>query len=806
MGSMLQDVRFGARMLLKHPAVTFIAVLALALGIGLTTTMFSIVNGAVRGLPFDDAERLMHLERNNLAEGIESMEVTLHDYVDWRSQHTSFEDLAAFYQGTVNVSGTEGRPTRYRGAFMTPATFRLIGVSALLGRTFREDEAAPDAQPVMLLGYRAWQDRFNGDQGIIGRTVRTNGEVTTVVGVMPEGFAFPIAEEVWVPYRRNPLEIRRGEGTTLEVFGKLKAGVSLDQAHAEFTAIAHRLALEYPETNEGVGVVIKPFVEEYVGQEARALLFTMLGAVFGVLLIACANVANLLLARAVVRTKEVAIRSALGASRGRVISQLLAEALVLCVVGAVLGIGLAQIGIGLFNDAIVDTNPPFWIDIRIDPTVVLFVLGITAAASLIAGTFPALQASRADVNTILKDESRGSSSLRMGRFSKGLVIAEMALSCGLLAAAGLMTKSIVNLKNMDYGFPADEIFTARVGLFEGDYPDAEDRLRFYDELLARLRVLPGVTAASLVTSLPTSGGNRPDFAIEGAAYATDRDYPEAQRVLITPGFFETFKVTLAQGRDFSVQDQRDNLPVALVNRSFVTRFFPDGDVIGRRIRFGRSDSEEEWRTIVGIAPDLWMTYLGDTEGQEGVYVPLAQSDANFISIAIRTPGSPMALTSQVRDAVAGINPNLPIYWAYPMNEVITNNGWHYQVFGSLFVVFGIVALFLASVGLYGVMAFSVSRRTQEVGLRMALGARAADVLRLIFRQGMTQVGAGLIIGLALAAGLARMLDIVLFEVQPWDPAVFAAIVVSLLATGVLACLVPATRATRVDPIVALRYE
>ena len=807
MDQFVQDLRHGIRLLLKQPAVTGIAVLALALGLGLTTTMFSIVYAAViRGLPFESPRRLMHIERARPSENQLSLEVPIHDYTDWRAQQKSLEDLAAFYVGTVNVRGSEGKPERFSGAFITANAFPLLRVQPVLGRTFREDENTPDAPLVLLLSHGAWRNHFGGGAGIVGQAVHVNGEVATIIGVMPEGFAFPIREEVWVPLRMDPLRIDRNQpGLTLEVFGRLRDGVSRDGAAAELAAIAQRLEQEYPETNRGITTVLKPYTDEFIGDEAATTLYAMLGAVFGVLLIACANVANLLLARAAARSKEIAVRTALGASRLRVMVQLLTESLVLAVVGALFGLGIAQLGIVLFNRSLVDTNPPFWIDIKLDPGVLLFVLAITLVASLLAGLVPALRASGGNVSDVLKDEARGTSSFRLGRFSKGLVIAEIALSCGLLVPAGLMTKSVVRLKTTEFGFATHGVFTARVGLFDAAYPDSASRLRFFEELLRRLEGRPGVSAVALTSNLPVQGTGRWAFAVEGQAYAAERDYPLARRAVISPRYFDTFGVSLLQGRDFGPQDQPGSLPVTIVNRSFAETFFPNQDPLGRRIRVGTGENAGPWRTVIGVAPDVWMQGIDDVDA-EGFYVPLGQVDQRFISIAIRTQGSPLDLTARVRDEVTAIDPDLPIYFVNSMDGVIRQSSWFYGVFGGLFMVFGFVALFLASVGLYAVMAFSVPRRTQEVGVRMALGAEQRDVLRLILRQGMTQLALGVVIGLGLAWWLARTLRVILFQVDPGDPLIFMAILVTLALTGFLATIVPARRATRVDPALALRYE
>ena len=808
MSGLLKEFRYAVRRLRKNPGTSLIAVLALGLGIGLTTIMFSIVYGAVwKGLPFEGAEKLVHLERNNLAEDIESMEVPIHDFLDWREAQTSFEGLAGFYSGTVNLAGTE-RPERYDGAFISANAFELIRVQPALGRNFQEGEDTPAADPVMLLGYHVWQDRFDGDPGVVGQVARVNGEQTTIIGVMPEGFRFPIAEDVWLPLRMDPLELERGEGLTLEVYGRLRDGVNMDQASAEMQAIAVRLAKEYPETNEGVGAVLQPFVEEYIGAEPRAMLFTMLGAVFLILLVACANVANLLLSRAATRSKELAIRSAVGASRLRVIMQLLGEGIVLASAGAVLGIGISVLGIGMFNRAIAPTDPPFWIDIGLNTVVLIFVIGVTVLAGVLAGILPAIQASGSAVNEVLKDESWGSSGFRVGKLSKGLVVGEIALSLGVLVAAGLMIKSVTNLNTIDYGFDTETTFTARMGLFEADYPDTTSRREFYREVLRRVEQRPGVEAAAIVTALPGAWSYGSQFGIEGEAYDRDQDYPMARFATVSPDFLDVYGVKVLEGRTFGPEDTNDAMPVAIVNQSFVEQFYPEGSAIGKRVRQGDSETEEPWRTIVGVVPDMYMQGLSNMEEDPwGVYFPLDQYDTRFAYVALRSAGEdPMTLAAGARDDVMAVDQDIPLYWVQTHQAAIDEQTWFFRIFGNLFMVFGFVALFLAAVGLYGVMSASVSNRTAEMGIRMALGAQGRDVLRLVLKQGAVQVGIGMALGLALAALLSRGLALVLFEVEPWDPFVFALIAVVLTAVGMLASYIPALRATRVDPAVALRYE
>jgi predicted permease len=468
------------------------------------------------------------------------------------------------------------------------------------------------------------------------------------------------------------------------------------------------------------------------------------------------------------------------------------------------GTAVAWLGITLFNRAIVDTQPPFFIDIALHPPVLLFVALISLGATMFSGIIPAYQSSRADLNEILKDESRGSSSLKIGRMSKGLVVFEIALSCGLLVASGLMIKSVTKLKTMDPGFRTSNIFTARVG-FPATYTDTAMQKRFHEDLRQKLLQLPGARQATLASGLPAVGGNGGNFTVEGVTYNEDRDVPNASWVSVSPGFFETFEIKASSGRVIDETDREAGLPAVVVNQALADKYFPKQDALGRRIRLGGRTSERQWMTVVGVVPTL---YSGDPEEprKPGFYVPAAQNHSSFMSLAVQTTGNPMALTQPVRQAVASLNPDIPIYFVYSMEEAFARPTWFIRIFGTMFMIFGLIALFLASVGLYAVMSFAVSRRIKEVGIRMALGAQARDVVRMIFQQGAWQMGLGLVLGLGLAAAVANLMTIILFDVQPRDPSIFGSVVLVLAIAGMAACFLPARRATRVDPLVALRAE
>ena len=819
MANLLQDLRYGFRIVLKNPGISIIAILAFAVGIGLTSATFSIVDGTViRGLPFENAEQLTHIEIGKRFEDdaagsvtVSSQPVSIHDFVDWRDRQTGFQALAAFDWITVNLAGSEGRPERFDGARVTANTFRVLGVSPVIGRWFEDADEQPGAPQVMVISHRVWQDRFGGRADVVGRTVRANGETMTIVGVAAKGFHFPFNQNLWIALHVDPLASPRGEGVGLDVFGRLKEGVSRDQAGSQLASVARQLELKYPEANKGVGVLLKPFAERFMPAEITAVLFAMLGGVFGVFLIACANVANLLLARATVRTREVAIRTALGARRSRVITQLLTETLVLTLVGGALGVVLAAVSIRLFNNAIVDIVRPFWLDIQLDTTALVFTLGITLAASLIAGMVPAIQASGANIQDVLKDESRGATSFRMGKFSSALVIAEVAVSCALLVGAGLMIKSVVRLKTLELGFTTENIMTGRIGLFDTDYPDRESRQQFFRSLLDRLAARPGVQRVALANNLPGSGTGRWSFGLEGQTYPTDRDYPASNRYVVSTEFFETFGVGLSRGRAFGTQDDIDGLPVAIVNQSFVDRFFAGESPIGRRVRFGRSESERPWLTIVGVVSDVHVGGgvggIGSSDiAPDAVYLPLFQEDNHFMSIAMVSDGVPGVVGALMRDEVYGLDFNLPVYDLRSMEQVMVDSTWSFGLFGSLFTILGVAALLLAAIGLYGVMSFSVNRRSHEMGVRMAMGARGSDLVTLVLKRGAVQLGIGIALGLAGGVALSRPLRFVLYDVDASDPTVYLGIVLTLASAGLLANYLPARRAAAVDPMTVLRSE
>jgi predicted permease len=813
---LMKDVRLALRGLIRRPGPALIAVLALGLGIGLTSGMFSIVNGVIlEGLPVENAHELMAINRVNPSQGPSRLYTRIHDFTDLRERQTSFEDLAAYQVTAFNLSSDDGPPEFVNGANVTPNTLELLRITPAMGRSFSPDDGIVGATPVAIIAHRFWQDRFGGVPGVLGSTVRLDGRPTEIIGVMPEGFEFPFNQQLWTPLPPADLTQPRGAGPSILAFGRLADGVSMEQGQADLGRIMGQLAAEYPDTNQGMTVVIGPYVQEIIGYQVPPLLYTMLAAVGLVLLIACANVANLLLARATMRSKEVALKTALGASRARVVVQLLIDSCVIAALGGVLGLGIAQIAIEGFNRTLTSLpqGVPFWFSIDLDTTVLLFVLALVVGAGLLSGFIPALRASRANVNEILKDDARGASSLRIGRLSRGLVVVEVALSVALLASAGLMIKSVTNLSNVDFPFEGENVFVAALSLPPSDYPDDERRLQLLDRLRERLDAEPDMVSSSITTEMPAVGFGNGRFEIENETYLGDRDYPSARVGSIDHAYFETVSSRMVEGRAFEPSDDARSMPVAIVNAKFAQTYFGSESALGRRLKLRRVAQagveireRDDWYTIVGVAPDFYLEGDVFVLAPEAIYLPIPQRTASVANLMIRTRSEPLEITPRVREIVAELDPDLPISQVSTLSEVIRQGTAFFNVFGVMFSVFGVAALFLASVGLYGVLSFSVSQRTHELGLRVALGATPRGVVRLVLGQAAFQLAVGMAVGFGLSVLLGRGLSFVLYEVAPVDSGVLAGVAVLLAVTGALACLVPATRATRVDPAVAMHTE
>lgn len=811
MDALTTDIRYGLRKLLKNPGLSLVAVLTIALGTGLTTHTFSVVYGSVlRGLDFDRGTQLLSLSHQDPERGMIGWPVPYVDILDWREEQSVFRGIAALsWDNTMNLADEGSPPERFQGAYASANLFEQVDGVPLLGRTFDEAEEAGNADRVAVISYNVWQNRYAGAEDVIGRTIRVNSEATTIVGVMPEGFHFPFQEDVWLPLRVDPATAERGQNRYTTV-ARLLEGVSIEQAEAQMNQIAARIGAEYPVTNEGTGVLVQTYEDTIMPPAIVAVLGVMLVAVFGVLLIACFNVANLLLARSAARSREVAVRSALGAGRRRIIRQFLIEAGVLSVAGGLLGIAVAYVGINAFNAAILDIEKPYWIDVRMDGPVLAFSIAVMAFAGIAAGTLPAIRATGGKLNEILQDESRGSTGFRIGRLSGVLVVGELALSCALLVAAGMMVKSVVNVATYDLGFEEEGIFTGRIGLAAADYPDDESLKRFYEELTLRFQENPAVESVALTTSLPAIGSPTARIALEDAVYADLRDRPVSNYAVVSADYFEVLGVEPVSGRMFEEQDRLGTVPVTIVNESFARRHYGDASPLGQRIQPGEQGA---WLTIVGVIPDIYVGGGGpggigaDQVLPEQYFQPLAQVEGvRFVSVAARTRGDAGAFATPAREIVASLDPGLPLYFGRTMAETIETGTWVFKIFGSLFAIFAIAALFMAAVGLYGVMAFSVTLRTQELAIRMAMGAERSNVFRLVLSKGMLQLGVGAVLGLAMGALMARSMELVFFDVDPADPMVYATILLTMAAAGFLACALPARRAVRVQLVDALRPD
>jgi putative ABC transport system permease protein len=786
------DIRVAARTLRRQPGIALVAIIALGMGIGLPAAMYSLARGvAFRGLPVEEGTRIMSLERRPHGARGEGWDVAPKDFITWTDQQRSFEGLSATQTGTVAFRVDRGA-WRYNAAYLSANAFGILRKQAAIGRVFQSGDDRIGAEPVVILGHEIWRDRFGSDPGTIGRTVFVDGKAHTVIGVMEAGFRFPTDEDLWLPYVL-PVDAAVADGPLFSVFGRLNPATDVKAARADFARIAEGLATRFPETNGTMGVAIKPFTERYIGETPVATLWVMMGAVLLVLIIACTNVANLLLVRAVHRVRELAIRAALGASRRRIATQMLLESSMLAALGGLVGVGVAFAANSALMRWIGTDRMPYWSDIRLDGRVLLFAIGLTVAAGLLAGLLPAWKAMGANVNDIIKDQSRGASGFRIGRVMQALIVVEIAISLGLLVNTGLMLRSVRNVQNVSLGFPVDRLITAHVTL-PAEWDDAAVT-RFSDRLQSGVATDPAALRTALTTSIPTSRAAATRLALDGSSYPTDRDLPIARRVSVSTGFFATFGAEPVSGRAFGPLDTGTNERVAIVNQRFVTRIFGGRDPLGARIRLGNLDSAAEWMTIVGVIPDIWAAGL-DASGDRNppaVYTPLAQTPYRDLSIAVETRDAP-TIASSIRDAVAAIDPDIPVYDVKSMNEVIRDNSC------------GLSALLLAAVGLYGVIAFSVGRRTREFGIRMALGAAPASIRSLVVRRGSLQLVIGATIGFGLAWVLAMGIASLLFQVSPTDPITFVIAGLLLIGIAQLATLVPAIRASRVDPLSALRSE
>ena len=813
--SILRDVRLAFRLIAKDRWFSAAVIVVLGLGIGINAIGFTIINATfLRGLPFPDPERIYTLSRQ-LGESRRAS-ASQADFEDWRGQVRTLTELAAYSSTAMNISGDRSWPEEVRGARLTANAFGLLRQPPLLGRDFAPGEDRAGAEPVAIIGYNLWQNRYDGDPHVIGRSLRVDGSTATIIGVMPTRMAFPDNTDVWIPLIPTEVERRRESAVrTLTVFGRLRDTVSRTAAQAELNQLAQRLVAAYPDANRDlVGILLETYPER-IGGMAPVMFSAVMGAVGFVLLIACANVANLLLSRSSSRAREIALRMALGAGRGRVIAQLLIESLVLGLIGGGIGVALAIAGVRMFDAAVQDPGKPFWIMFTFDSVALAYVVAISVVTAVLAGLAPALQISQRTNHDILKEGGRGSVGNRRIRWISGtLIVAELTLTVVLLAGAGLMIRSFVNLTATDIGFNTDHLMVMRMQLPQSKYATPEARHAFFERLEPRLASIPGVESIAVTTGVPPFNVREQIVEIDGQQPGPEERPRFVATVSVSPRFFDVLNTPLLRGRQFVAGDGAAGSEAVIINDRLATQYFPGEDPLGRRLRFVARDrslssplkSAGAWRTIVGISPSLRHGDIAELEPESAVYTPYRQDAPAAVSLLIRSPLPPQSVMAAVRVEVQALDQDQPVFTLQTLEQMVAQSRWPFRLFGSMFAVFGVIALVLSSVGLYAVMAYAVTQRTQEIGVRMAVGAGRAQVAWLILKRGLVQLAIGLTIGLAGAVGLSRVISGMLVNITPTDPGTFAAITILLAVVSIAACLLPALRATRVDPVDALRAE
>ena len=822
MQTLWQDIKYGARMLLKNPGITAVVILALALGIGANTAIFSVVNAVLlRPLPYAESDRLVFL--NEMSPVLDEMSISYPNFEDWRSQNRSFERIGVYNRSSYNLTGV-GEAERIVTGQVSADLFPILRVNAGLGRVFTNDEDKPGATPVVVLSYGLWQRRFGGQTSILNQPISLNGKSYIVIGVMPQDFLYPSRVEMWVPVGQLSDQAswkERGNHPGLYGVGRLKPGVTFEQSVADMDAIAVNLEKQYPDSNANNRVRLRPLLEIYVSDVRRAL-WVIFAAVAFVLLIACANIANLLLARATARRKEMAIRTALGAGRWRIARQLLTESVLLSLIGGTIGLLLARMGIKLILYMSPDAIPRSR-EIGLDWKVLAFTVGISFMTGILFGLVPALQAGEVDVHETLKETGRGTSGHHWLRSS--LVVVEVATTLVLLIGAGLMIRSFYLLQKVNPGFSYEHLTSVSVSLPQKKYSNEESRISFYGRLLENLRTLPGVESVAAASGLPLgNNGWQTGFVVDGRPIPPRGETPPLMEAcLVTPDYFRAMSIPVLRGRAFTDRDDRSHLAgrdlsklgeneksiaglnSIIIDEEFARRHWPNEEAVGKRIRLGY-EAKAPVLEVIGVVGRVKMESLNQNSDRVQGYFPFAQNPAGGMTVVIKGSGDPNQLISSVRQQVKIIDPDQPVYSPRTMGEIRAESVAPERLNLTLLSLFAGIAFVLAIVGIYGVMSYSVTQRTHEIGIRMAIGARPGDVFRMILGHGMKLTLIGVVVGLAGAFGLTRLMSSMLFGVEPTDATTFASIAVLLIAVACVACYLPGRRATKVEPTVSLRYE